>query len=107
MTNEIKFINNAIDIANHIESLYNELDYEGYDFFNIYHDVLKLQMDGAWFEVQELENYIDNPTKKYGDITGKDCAKICIKNLKNTLVYAKAVIKLQQQTKDLPTRIFG
>lgn len=102
-----KLLENAIDIANHIESLYNELDYEGYCFFKIYHDNLKLQMDCSWCEVQELENYINNPTKKYGDITGKDCAKICIKNLKNTLVYAKAVIKLQQQTKDLPTCIFG
>jgi hypothetical protein len=102
-----KLLKEGVKIATQIENLYNELDYEGYDFFNVHHDNLRIQMDCSWMEVDELEYNVNNPTKKYGDITGKDCAAICIENLKNTLVYVKAVIKLQQQTKDLPTCIFG
>jgi len=40
-----KLLKEGVKIATQIESLYNELDYEGYDFFNIHHDNLRIQMD--------------------------------------------------------------
>jgi hypothetical protein len=104
-------VKNAIKLADQIEKKYNELTADDPNFFDQHHDHLRIQMDCAWDEVAELEEYLKNPTKKYGyqhhKPTGAECAEVCMQNLQDTLTYCKAVIDLQTQTTNLPKSIFG
>jgi hypothetical protein len=64
-------------------------------------------MDCAWQEVDELAEYSQNPNSLFGSRTGMECVQDCISNLEKTLVFVSAVIKLQEQTRDLPQSIYG
>ena len=97
----------GISIAAKIELEYDKLDIVNEYFFNAHHDNLLIQMDCAWMEVNDLEVYANNPTKLYGNATGKEHALNCLQNLADTLTFCIAVIKLQEQSKCLPKCIFG
>ena len=104
-------VKNAIKLAEQIDALYNKLTLGNYGFFDAFHDDLRIQRDCACDEVNELEEYLQNPTKKYGFMkkkpTGAECADMCMQNLVDTLNYCEAVIKLQEQTLKLPKSIYG
>lgn len=104
-------VNNAIKLAQQIEKEYMKLTAEDTNFFDHHHDNLRIQMDCAWDEVEELKEYLKNKTKKYGyqhhKPTGAECADVCMRNLQDTLTYCKAVIDLQTQTNNLPKSIYG
>lgn len=98
---------NAAEIIYRIEAAYNKLNYDGYGFFKAHHDNLRLQLDCAKEALGELEVYEKTPKKKYGEVTGEDMCLDITESLKDTLLFAEAVIRLQQQTMDLPIPVFG
>lgn len=100
-------VNNATKLARKINEAYVALSGDDMNFFNQYHDSLRIQADCAWDEVAELEEYLQNPTNKYGRRTGLECANMGMQNLVDTLKYCEAVIKLQEQTLKLPKSIYG
>ena len=102
-----KIILQGRKLAAAIEKEYNKLNYDGYNFFETYHDNLRIQMDCAWEELGELENYANNPIKMFGNTLGKDAAIQVLEVLNNTLIFARAVIALQEQTRNLPYAYFG
>lgn len=102
-----KIINEGRKICALIQKEYNKLNYEGYNFFSTHHDNLRIQMDCAFEELGELEVYANNPSKKYGNILGEQGALLTLETLKDTLIFVKAVIQLQEQTRNLPMPIFG
>jgi hypothetical protein len=85
----------AIKLAMEIEHQYMLLEGDS-DFFNTYHDVMKIQSDCAWQVVDEMEC---NKTKVHDDMD--------LISLQDCLEYCKAVIELQTKTNDLPLIIFG
>ena len=56
-------------------------------------------MDCAWESVGEIDHYL-----RANDL---ESANDEFKNLEDTLIYCDAVIKLQEQTNNLPKCIFG
>ena len=102
-----KYIKKANMLASKIEAEYNKLNLLEYNFFDTYHDDLRIQMDCAWQEVDELVEYSENPNKLFGDKTGLECMQYCIGNLSATLEYVTSVIRLQEQTMNLPKSIYG
>ena len=89
----------ARKIAQQIENQYNELNNETPYFFDQHHDDMRIQRDCSYEELTEIEAYEQRGEIKF--------AKIGLKNLKETLIYMKAIIKLQEQTNNLPRSIYG
>jgi hypothetical protein len=78
---------------------YDSLTIENEDFFNQYHDNLRIQADCSTDVYEEIEVYL-----KLGR---KDAVNYHLDQLRDTLTYCKAVIKLQTETNNLPACIFG
>jgi hypothetical protein len=78
---------------------YHLLNTDNENFFNQYHDNLRLQADCSTDVFSEIVEYL-----KLQDVEN---AKYYLQQLKDTLVYCKAVINLQKKTNDLPQCIFG
>ena len=98
---------NALKLMRQINTKYDELDGEDGGFFDLYHDDLLIQRDCSFQEYEEIIEYLDNPKKMYGRISGKEGAEIGIKNLHDTLIYMTAVIDIQTKINDLPKSIYG
>ena len=92
-------LNNAIKLAQQIESKYNELNGDNEGFFDLYHDDLLIQKDCAWQEVEELEEDLKKKRKKH--------AEISMKNLKDTLDYVTFIVDIQNQLDKCPRSIYG
>jgi hypothetical protein len=95
----ITTVKNAAAIAKKITDLYNKLNLDCEYFFKAHHDNLRIQMDCAWEVVGEIDHYL-----KVNDL---ESANDEFKSLEDTLIYCDAVIKLQEQTNNLPKCIFG
>lgn len=81
-------------------ALYLKLDLEaGEAFFDMYHDDLLCQREGAGEELDEMEEYMENDNRKAFDMS--------FKNIAATEKYCKAVIKIQELTRELPESIYG
>ena len=91
--------NEAQKIVKYIWHNYHLLNTDNEDFFNQYHDILRIQADCSVDVLIEIVEYL-----KLNDI---DYAKYHLQQLKDTLIYCKAVIQLQNKTNDLPACIFG
>lgn len=90
----------AQQIYERICALYLKLGLDaGEAFFDMYHDHLLCQRDGAGSELDEMEEYMEKDNSR--------AFKMCMDNLVATEKYCKAVIKLQEQTRKLPESIYG
>jgi len=83
-------------LAKEIEKQYMLLDGQDGNFFDTYHDMMKIQSDCAWGVVDEMEF---NKELEHYDLD--------ITSLEDTLEYCKAVIAIQELTNKLPSAIFG
>lgn len=91
--------NKASKFLKRIQASYMLLDANNSDFFNQYHDTLRIQMDCSFEVALEMDFYLieDN----------LESFNTALEQLKSTAAYCEAVIKLQKQTVSLPEPIFG
>ena len=100
-------LKNAIELAKQIQNKYDELGIENENFFNLYHDDLRIQSDCAWDEIGEMDVYLKNKDKVYGNSTGAEHAESCMQNLIDTLAYVTFIIDIQNQLANCPKSIYG
>ena len=103
----LKKVDEATELATQITKYYNALTITNSQFFDLYHDTMLYQKNGAWEEVDELEAFIKQQMIKPSVQNIDGVIKKYIKNLKDTLKYCKAVIKAQTQVNKIPDAIFG
>jgi hypothetical protein len=94
--------NKAVKLAEQISREYDKIYLDDYNFFDTYHDTMLYQKDGAWEIVNEVEEYERRGTDQYLGYTEDH-----IIELEKTLLFCKAVIKVQTLTAKLPEAIFG
>lgn len=100
-------LKNAAKIYKKIQQQYEAITTDSEQFYNLFHDDLMAQKYCAFNELNEMEYYLENADKNFGNgHTGKDCAENCFKNIEETLIYCKAVIKLQDKFNKLPKSIY-
>lgn len=91
--------NEAQKAVKDIWHYYHLLNTDNEDFFSQYHDNLRIQADCSVEVFGEILEYLK--------LKDTDNAKYYLQQLKDTLIYCKAVIQLQNKTNDLPKCIFG
>lgn len=95
----MKTIQGAYSLSNRIRKEYDKLSTKNRIFFETYHDNLMYQLQGVDEELDEMLVDFDNQNEEH--------FMMGYKNLEDTLVYFKAVIKLQKLTLELPESIYG
>lgn len=97
MTNK-EILKTAKNLIQKINIEYNKLDGNSF-IFELFHDDISIQLDCSIQEFDELEEYIK--------LKDKESINFCMQNLKDTLIYCKAVINLQNEADNLPKSIYG
>ena len=92
-------LNNAMKLAEQIESKYNEFNGNNEGFFNLYHDDLRTHSDCAWREINEIQHYLENNKENFADIS--------MQYLRDTLAYVTFIIDIQNQLDKCPRSIYG
>jgi len=60
-----KQLKRGMALVNKIDAAYNKLDNYNEWFFDAFHDDMRIQRDCAFMELDELEEYSNNPKKQF------------------------------------------